>query len=92
MARPAVSPKDKAHQQVRAALEELVEKRWPEMGPRWDAEVVMSVENEKSRRVAEKMDAHYEGILLNRMVVGKAIYDAHMYSLLPSDFGLVAQL
>ena len=42
------------------------------------AEVVMAVENTKSRRVAEKIGAHYEGILLNRMVVGKAIYDAHM--------------
>ena len=56
------------------------------------AEIVMAVENEKSRRVAEKIGAHYEGILLNRMVVGKSIFDAHMYSLLPSDFGLVAQL
>ncbi|MDX1378151.1 MAG: GNAT family protein [Anaerolineales bacterium] len=56
------------------------------------AEIVMAVENERSRRVAEKIDAHYEGILRNRMVVGKAIYDAHMFSLLPSDFGLVAQL
>ena len=40
-------------------------------------------------RVAEKIGAHAEGILLNRMVVGSSIYDAHMYSLLPSDFGLV---
>jgi RimJ/RimL family protein N-acetyltransferase len=56
------------------------------------AEVVMALENVKSRRVAEKIDAHYEGVLHNRMVVGKAIYDAHMYSLLPSDFGLVAKL
>ncbi|HSG42040.1 MAG TPA: GNAT family protein [Anaerolineales bacterium] len=56
------------------------------------AEIVMALDNVKSRRVAEKINAHYEGILLNRMVVGKAIYDAHMYSLLPSDFGLVAEL
>jgi RimJ/RimL family protein N-acetyltransferase len=56
------------------------------------AEIVMAVGNEKSRRVAEKVGAHYEGILRNRMVVGKAIYDAHMYSLLPSDFDLPAQL
>ena len=56
------------------------------------AEIVMAVPNERSRRVAEKIGAHYEGILLNRMVVGKTIYDAHMFSLLPSDFGLVAQL
>jgi len=56
------------------------------------AEIVISVGNEKSIRVAEKIGAHYEGILLNRMVVGKAIFDAHMYSLLPSDFGLDARL
>jgi hypothetical protein len=42
--------------------------------------------------VAKKIGAHYEGILLNRMVVGTQIYDAHMFSLLPSDFGLVARL
>ena len=56
------------------------------------AEIVMAVGNERSRRVAEKIGAHYEGILLNRIVVGKTIYDAHMFSLLPSDFGLVARL
>ncbi|NWG35635.1 MAG: GNAT family N-acetyltransferase [Chloroflexi bacterium] len=52
------------------------------------AEIVVAVGNEKSRRVAEKIGAHDEGILLNRMVVGKTIYDAHMFSLLPSDFDL----
>jgi len=56
------------------------------------AEIVIAVGNEKSIRVAEKIGAHYEGILLNRMVIGKAINDAHMYSLLPSDFGLVPRL
>jgi len=56
------------------------------------AEIVVAVGNKASMRVAEKIGAHYEGILLNRMVVGKSIYDAHMYSLLPSDFGLVARL
>jgi RimJ/RimL family protein N-acetyltransferase len=56
------------------------------------AEIVIAVGNEASKRVAEKIGAHYEGILLNRMVVGMQIYDAHMYSLLPSDFGLVARL
>lgn len=56
------------------------------------AEIVIAIGNEPSKRVAEKVGAHYEGILLNRMVVGKAIYDAHMYSLLPSDFGLMAEL
>lgn len=56
------------------------------------AEIVMAVPNEKSRRVAEKIGAHYEGTLLNRMVVGKTIHDAHMFSLLPSDFGLEARL
>lgn len=42
LARPAVSHLVPAHAQVRAALEELVEVRWAESGPRWDAEVVMS--------------------------------------------------
>lgn len=56
------------------------------------AEIVVAVGNEKSMRVAEKIGAHYEGRLLNRMVVGKAIYDAHMYSLIPQDFGLPARL
>ncbi len=56
------------------------------------AEIVIAVGNEPSKRVAEKIGAHDEGILLNRMVVGKEIYDAHMFSLLPADFGLVARL
>jgi RimJ/RimL family protein N-acetyltransferase len=55
-------------------------------------EVVMAVGNMASRRVAEKAGAHYEGILHNRMVVGREIYDAHMYSLIPSDFGLMTSL
>ncbi|MFN8380471.1 MAG: GNAT family protein [Anaerolineales bacterium] len=56
------------------------------------AEIVIAVGNKASKCVAEKIGAHYEGILLNRMTVGTAIYDAHMFSLLPSDFGLVARL
>jgi len=56
------------------------------------AEIVIAVGNEPSRRVAEKIGAHYEGVLRNRMVVGTKVCDAHMYSLIPSDFGLVAQL
>ncbi|HLF75443.1 MAG TPA: GNAT family protein [Anaerolineales bacterium] len=55
-------------------------------------EVVIAVGNQASMRVAEKIGAHYEGILLNRMVVGRSIYDAHMYSLIPSDFGLAPHL
>jgi RimJ/RimL family protein N-acetyltransferase len=56
------------------------------------AEIVIALDNIASVRVAEKIGAHYEGILLNRMIVGTSIFDAHMYSLLPSDFGLVARL
>src|SRR5688572_3629734 len=55
-------------------------------------EIVIAVGNEASKKVAEKINAHYEGILLNRMTVGKKIYDAHMFSLLPADFGLTASL
>jgi RimJ/RimL family protein N-acetyltransferase len=55
-------------------------------------EIVIAVGNQASLRVAEKIGAHDEGVLLNRMVVGKSIYDAHMYSLVPADFGLAARL
>lgn len=55
-------------------------------------EIVIAVGNHASLRVAKKLNAHDEGVLLNRMVVGKSIYDACMFSLLPSDFGLVARL
>jgi squalene-hopene/tetraprenyl-beta-curcumene cyclase len=40
--RPAVSAKSPAHDEVRAALEKLVDVRWKEKKPRWDAEVVTS--------------------------------------------------
>ncbi|REJ90731.1 MAG: squalene--hopene cyclase [Planctomycetota bacterium] len=39
-ARPLVSADDESHQTVRSFAEELVATRWPEKGPRWDAEVV----------------------------------------------------
>ncbi len=39
-ARPGLSADVTAHHQVRSAAEELVTTRWPESGPRWDAEVV----------------------------------------------------
>jgi RimJ/RimL family protein N-acetyltransferase len=55
-------------------------------------EIVIAVGNHASIRVAQKIGAHDEGILLNRIVVRKSIYDAHMYSLVPSDFGLTARL
>ncbi|HMZ07179.1 MAG TPA: GNAT family protein [Anaerolineales bacterium] len=55
-------------------------------------EIVIAEGNENSIRVAKKAGAHYEGILLNRMTVGKLILNAHMFSLLPSDFGLPANL
>jgi RimJ/RimL family protein N-acetyltransferase len=56
------------------------------------AEIVIAMENQASKRVAEKVGAHYEGVLLNRMTVREEIYDAHMFSLLPSDFGLIARI
>ncbi|MBI2808629.1 MAG: squalene--hopene cyclase [Planctomycetes bacterium] len=38
--RPMIDAKVPAHLDIRRAAEELVTKRWPEKGPRWDAEVV----------------------------------------------------
>lgn len=39
-ARPYIDADAPAHKTVRAFAEDLVEKRWPDKGPRWDAEVV----------------------------------------------------
>jgi len=51
-------------------------------------EIVIAVGNRASTRVAEKIGARYEGTLRNRMMVREQIYDARMYSLVPSDPGL----
>lgn len=48
-------------------------------------EIVMALDNQASRRVAEKAGAHYEGIQRNRLTHGSRVLDAHMYSLIPSD-------
>ena len=55
-------------------------------------EIVIGLANQASIRVAEKIGAHSEGVLLNRMVVGRSIHVAHMDSLVPEDFGLTARL
>lgn len=55
-------------------------------------EIVIALDNKASQRVAEKVGAHYEGVLRNRMVIRREICDAHMYSLVPSDFGLMTGL
>jgi squalene-hopene/tetraprenyl-beta-curcumene cyclase len=42
LARPRLGAGSEAHRTVRTYAEELVTKRWPDKGPRWDAEVVMT--------------------------------------------------
>ncbi len=51
-------------------------------------EIVASVENAPSQRVAEKVGATREGIQRNRLVNGERIDDAVMYSLIPADLGI----
>lgn len=51
-------------------------------------EIVIAVGNVASVRVAQKLGAHDEGVALNRMTIGEKVCDAHMFSLLPSDFDL----
>jgi len=48
-------------------------------------EIVVAVENKVSQRVAEKAGARREGILRNRLVIGKQVHDAVMLSLIPGD-------
>ena len=48
-------------------------------------EILVSIDNKPSQRVAEKVGAKKEGILRNRLVVRSNVYDAVMYSLIPDD-------
>ena len=48
-------------------------------------EIVMSVENTPSRRVAEKSGAVYEGKLRNRLTLHGKAHDAYIYSITPED-------
>ena len=48
-------------------------------------EIIMSVENEASRRVAEKAGATYEGRLRNRLYLHGKTHDAHCFSLIPDS-------
>ncbi len=43
-------------------------------------EVLMSVRNEASRRVAERAGAHYEGVAVARLLLNGESHDAHMFS------------
>jgi ribosomal-protein-serine acetyltransferase len=54
-------------------------------------EVVVAVGNAPSLKVAEKIGAHREGVLRNRIIVGKDIHDAVMFSFVPKDFGFAYQ-
>lgn len=40
MARPALGSDSPAHREVRGFAEQLIQERWKDQGPRWDAEVV----------------------------------------------------
>lgn len=48
-------------------------------------EILMSVENERSRQVAERAGAVFEGTLRHRLFLHGRYHDAHLYSLIRSD-------
>ena len=48
-------------------------------------EIVISVDNEPSRRVAQKLGAHYEGVAREFMKLRDGFTDCHIFSLLRSD-------
>lgn len=55
-------------------------------GPRLHRlEVSMLPENQRSRRVAQKLDAHHEGIRLKSMFINNQWHDHDVYSLLAED-------
>lgn len=44
-------------------------------------EIIMSTQNAASRRVAERVGAHYEGIARNRILIFNKPHDAHVFSI-----------
>jgi ribosomal-protein-serine acetyltransferase len=48
-------------------------------------EILVSVGNKSSQRVAEKVGAQREGVLRNRLKIREDLHDAIMYSLVPQD-------
>lgn len=48
-------------------------------------EILMVVENEASRRVAERAGATFEGTLRHRFLLHGVYHDAHLYSLIRTD-------
>jgi RimJ/RimL family protein N-acetyltransferase len=51
-------------------------------------EIVMSIRNKASIRVAEKLGAVREGALRRRICLHSTVHDAWMYSLIPDDLGI----
>ena len=48
-------------------------------------EIIMSTKNPKSKRVAEKIGATFEGSLRNRLQLHGKPHDANVYSIVPED-------
>lgn len=46
-------------------------------------EIIMSIENHASRRVAEKAGARFEGVMANRLFLHGRAHDARLYALTP---------
>ncbi len=65
-----------AREAVRWGFEELGLQR---------VEIVLAVENEKSRRLAERIGAQFEGVARNRLRINQRSLDARVYSLLPGE-------
>lgn len=51
-------------------------------------EIVSSIDNEPSLRVAEELGAAREGLQRNRVLIHGTPHDAYMHSLIPKDFGI----
>ncbi|NTV47718.1 MAG: GNAT family N-acetyltransferase, partial [Chlorobiales bacterium] len=55
-------------------------------------EIIATVGNIASQRVAEKAGARLEGILRRRIPLRDKIHDATLYSLIPEDIGLINRI
>ena len=51
-------------------------------------EIVASVENLPSQKVAQRAGAYQEGVSRNRLLIHEKFHDAVIYSFIPNDFGI----
>ncbi len=82
---------DRTRQGVASAAARLAAKRAVEERNLNRFQITMSVDNEPSRRTAERLGATFEGIARNALLLHNRFHDARVYSLMASELDQIPQ-